>query len=155
MSCHPRVFPGACCGEVHGNRTHRIEVMPDTISYATVLHSYANVGNAREAERMLDHMEKSEAIHSGPIGSRPTLFVLIRPCMVGPNRWRMMPHIVRKICFGGWKCWPGMLPRGAFGQISSRTVPSLGRGRDRMHLTALSGPRSCWSSASSCMRRKG
>ena len=45
------------------NRTHRIEVMPDTISYATVLHSYANVGNAQEAERMLDHMEK--------IGSEP------------------------------------------------------------------------------------
>ena len=40
------------------NRTERPEVMPDTISYATVLHSYANVGNAREAERMLDHMEK-------------------------------------------------------------------------------------------------
>ena len=39
-------------------RTGRPEVLPDTISYATVLHSYANVGNAREAERILDHMER-------------------------------------------------------------------------------------------------
>lgn len=45
---------------------HRTEVMPDTISYATVLHSYANVGNVREAERMLDHMER---IGSDPLWS--------------------------------------------------------------------------------------
>ena len=44
--------------EDRSQRTGRPEVLPDTISYATVLHSYANVGNAREAERILDHMER-------------------------------------------------------------------------------------------------
>ena len=44
--------------EDRSRRTGRPEVLPDTISYATVLHSYANVGNAREAERILDHMER-------------------------------------------------------------------------------------------------
>ena len=40
------------------SKTNRPDVQPDTISYATVLHSYANVGNAKEAQRILEHMER-------------------------------------------------------------------------------------------------
>ena len=93
---------GRCC------RTRRPESMPDTISYATVLHGYTNAGNAREVERILDHMER--------IGSNPEWSDRVQTNIICYRRRRLSP-IGPRICSAGWNGWRRTVPRGASGPI--------------------------------------